>query len=77
MNYMTPLGLHHIMREGHHYGPDPAYNKGHREDWRSTYYHRADAEGLGFDRSSKGSSKYVIHHYQKDERHDVFGMVDD
>jgi alpha-glucuronidase len=56
INYMTPLGLHHIMREGHHYGPDPSYDAGHRADWRSTYYHRADAEGLGFDRSSRGSN---------------------
>ena len=62
VNYMTPLGLHHIMREGHHYGPDPAYNKGHREDWRSTYYHRADAEGLGFDRSSSGSNAVEQYH---------------
>lgn len=62
VNYMTPLGLHHIMREGHHYGPDPAYNKGYREDWRSTYYHRADAEGLGFDRSSSGSNAVEQYH---------------
>ncbi len=56
VNYMTPLGLHHIMREGHHYGPDPAYDEGHRADWRSTYYHRADKAGLGFDRSSNGTN---------------------
>jgi alpha-glucuronidase len=62
VNYMTPLGLHHIMREGHHYGPDPAYDQGHREDWRSTYYHRADAEGLGFDRSSNGSNAVEQYH---------------
>ena len=55
IDYMTPLGLHHIMREGHHYGPDPGYDGGHREDWRSTYYHRADSRGLGFDRSRTGT----------------------
>ncbi len=55
IDYMTPLGLHHIMREGHHYGPDPSYDAGAREDWRSTYYHRADAVGLGFDRGRLGS----------------------
>lgn len=55
IDYMTPLGLHHIMREGHHYGPDPAYDAGKREDWRSTYYHKADSQGLGFDRSRTGS----------------------
>jgi alpha-glucuronidase len=56
VDYMTPLGLHHIMREGHHYGPDPAFNGAARADWNSVYYHRADKEGLGFDRSSKGSN---------------------
>ena len=62
VNYMTPLGLHHIMREGHHYGPDPAFNGGPREDWRSTYYHRADADGLGFNRSSSGSNAVAQYH---------------
>jgi alpha-glucuronidase len=62
VNYMTPLGLHHIMREGHHYGPDPAFDAGEREDWRSTYYHRADADGLGFDRSSAGSNAVAQYH---------------
>ncbi|MBB6479923.1 alpha-glucuronidase family glycosyl hydrolase [Spirochaeta isovalerica] len=55
INYMTPLGLHHIMKEGHHYGPDPGFDGGEREDWRSTYYHRADRKGLGFDRSPTGT----------------------
>jgi alpha-glucuronidase len=54
VNYMTPLGLHHIMQVDFHYGPGPEHNTG-REDWRSTYYHRADSIGLGFDRSSRGS----------------------
>ncbi|MBN2074917.1 MAG: hypothetical protein JW762_05140 [Dehalococcoidales bacterium] len=56
VDYMTPLGLHHIMQEGHHYGPDPAFSGAAREDWNSVYYHRADKEGLGFDRSSTGSN---------------------
>lgn len=56
VSYMTPLGLHHIMQEGHHYGPDPAFNGARREDWNSVYYHRADKTGLGFDRSTAGSS---------------------
>lgn len=55
VNYMTPLGLHHIMQVDFHYGPGPAHNTG-REDWRSTYYHRADSIGLGFNRSSTGSN---------------------
>ncbi len=54
VNYMTPLGLHHIMQEGFHYGPSPDHARG-RQDWTSVYYHRADSEGLGFNRSSTGS----------------------
>ncbi|MRR18946.1 alpha-glucuronidase [bacterium] len=55
VNYMTPLGLHHIMAEGHHWGPGPWVNRG-RPDWTSVYYHRADTAGIGFDRSAKGSN---------------------
>jgi alpha-glucuronidase len=55
VNYMTPLGLHHIMQEGYHYGPQPDHDRG-RKDWTSVYYHRADSAGIGFDRSSTGSN---------------------
>jgi len=56
VNYMTPLGLHHIMGYGHHYGPAPWFNKASREDWNCTYFHRADSIGIGFDRTAKGSN---------------------
>jgi alpha-glucuronidase len=56
VDYMTPLGLHHLMAEGHHYGPGPWVDTAPRADWNSTYYHRADARGLGFDRSASGSN---------------------
>jgi alpha-glucuronidase len=56
VNYMTPLGLHHIMSEGTHYGPGPWVNGAERPDWNSTYYHRADSAGIGFDRTSKGTN---------------------
>jgi alpha-glucuronidase len=62
IDYMTPLGLHHIMREGHHYGPDPAFNGAWRKDWNSVYYHRADREGVGFDRGSTGSNAVSQYH---------------
>ncbi|HEY4612891.1 MAG TPA: alpha-glucuronidase family glycosyl hydrolase [Bacteroidota bacterium] len=55
VNYMTPLGLHHIMEVDVHYGPGPQHDKG-REDWTSVYYHRADSVGLGYNRSSTGSN---------------------
>lgn len=54
VDYMTPLGLHHIMGNGHHYGPGPWVNKG-RADWTSVYYHKADSLGIGFDRTPTGS----------------------
>jgi alpha-glucuronidase len=54
VQYMTPLGLHHIMAQGHHYGPGPWVSRG-RPDWTSVYYHRADTEGIGFDRTATGS----------------------
>ncbi|MEO6599968.1 MAG: hypothetical protein ABIQ16_08870, partial [Polyangiaceae bacterium] len=55
VDYMTPLGLAHIMGTDHHYGPSPWVNDQTRADWNPTYYHRADATGIGFDRSSAGS----------------------
>ncbi|HUW93000.1 MAG TPA: alpha-glucuronidase family glycosyl hydrolase [Bacteroidales bacterium] len=55
VKYMTPLGLHHIMGEGHHYGPAPWVSTG-RADWTSVYYHRADSLGIGFDRTLTGSN---------------------
>lgn len=56
VNYMMPLGLHHQFAWGHHYGPEPWCSvPGARPDWLPSYYHKADKEGIGFDRSSKGS----------------------
>lgn len=56
VDYMMPLGLHHIFAWGHHYGPEPWCEvPGARADWLPSYYHQADKEGLGFDRSRTGS----------------------
>ncbi|WP_373802986.1 alpha-glucuronidase [Bacteroides heparinolyticus] len=56
VDYMMPLGLHHIFAWGHHYGPEPWCNvPGARPDWMPSYYHRAGANGIGFDRSRTGS----------------------
>jgi alpha-glucuronidase len=62
VNYMTPLGLHHIMGYNHHYGPAPWITDKQREDWTSVYYHRADPNGIGFDRTSKGSDALSQYH---------------
>jgi len=56
VDYMTPLGLHHLMARGHHYGPGPWVEGGPRADWTSVYYHRATKEGIGFDRTATGSN---------------------
>jgi alpha-glucuronidase len=56
VDYMTPLGLHHLMGRGHHYGPGPWVAGGSRADWTSVYYHRADAQGIGFNRTTSGSN---------------------
>lgn len=57
VDYMMPLGLHHIFAWGHHYGPEPWCTvPGARPDWLPSYYHKADRDGIGFDRSSRGSN---------------------
>jgi len=56
VDYMTPLGLHHIMGTGHHYGPAPWVGDLARPDWNPTYYHRAGRDGIGFDRTGSGSN---------------------
>jgi len=56
VNYMTPLGLHHIMDTGHHYGPGPWVSDLSRPEWNPTYYHKADKNGIGFDRSKSGTN---------------------
>ncbi len=55
VRYMTPMGLHHIMAAGHHFGPGPWVSQMSRADWTSVYYHKADEKGIGFDRTSTGS----------------------
>ena len=56
VDYMMPLGLHHLFDTGHHYGPGPWVNDLNRADWNPTYYHRADENGVGFERGPKGSN---------------------
>lgn len=61
VDYMMPLGLHHIFAEDHHYGPEPWLSQAAREDWTSVYYHKADSIGLGFNRTGTGSD--AVSHY--------------
>ena len=62
VDYMTPLGLTHLMATGHHYGPGPWVDDLGRDDWNPYYYHRATADGIGFDRTSKGSGANRQYH---------------
>lgn len=73
VNYMTPLGLHHLMDTGHHYGPGPWVGDLRRPDWNPTYYHQADVGGVGFDRSRTGSgavsqyAPFLVRQFDKPE----------
>jgi alpha-glucuronidase len=63
VNFMTPLGLHHIMSANGHYGPGPWWApKGVRPEWTPPYYHHAGADGIGFDRTTKGSDAVSQYH---------------
>ncbi|MEO5935114.1 MAG: alpha-glucuronidase family glycosyl hydrolase [Duganella sp.] len=56
VDYMTPLGLHHMMGTGHHHGPAPWVDDLERPDWNPVYYHRAARDGIGFDRTASGTN---------------------
>ncbi|MFM1913540.1 MAG: hypothetical protein RIR51_1383 [Bacteroidota bacterium] len=62
VNFTTPLGLHHIMGQGIHFGPEPWLERSARPDWTSIYYHRADENGLGFNRLEDGSQAILQYH---------------
>lgn len=73
VDYMMPLGLHHIFAGGHHYGPEPWGDyKGGRPDWSPVYYHQADAEGLGFNRTKTGSNAVSQYHPPLNE---IYGNI--
>lgn len=62
VDYSMPLGLHHLIWTGHHFGPQPWWDKEEREDWNPVYFHRAAADGIGFDRTEKGSKTLAQYH---------------
>lgn len=62
VQYSNPIGLHHIMGTGHHYGPAPWVNNLNRPDWNPVYYHKADTMGIGFNRTATGSNALVQYH---------------
>ncbi|MEY4384233.1 MAG: hypothetical protein RI995_1775 [Bacteroidota bacterium] len=62
VNFTTPLGLHHIMGQSIHWGPEPWLTKSQRPDWTSIYYHRGDSLGVGFNRKASGSNALSLYH---------------
>lgn len=64
VEYMMPLGLHHLFEVGHHYGPSPWIDVADvgRADWSAVYYHQADSNGIGFDRTPQGSKAVSLYH---------------
>jgi alpha-glucuronidase len=61
VDFSTPLGLHHIMGQGIHFGPEPWLERSARPDWTSVYYHRADSAGVGFDRTASGNNALALY----------------
>ena len=61
VRYTTPLGLHHIMGQSIHYGPEPWLAEAGRPDWTAVYYHKADSVGLGFNRTATGSNALALY----------------
>lgn len=62
VQYSNPLGLHHIMNTGHHYGPAPWVSNLSRPEWNPVYYHKADSIGIGFNRTATGSNALAQYH---------------
>jgi alpha-glucuronidase len=77
VSYMTPLGLHHIMAEHHHYGPGPWVAVSGRPDWTSVYYHQADSNGIGFDRTKTGSNALAQYYPEVREKFSNLGTCPD
>jgi len=75
VNYMTPLGLHHIMNSGHHYGPGPWVDNLGRPEWNPVYYHKADSIGVGFDRTASGSNALSQYAKPIEKKYSSLGTV--
>jgi alpha-glucuronidase len=68
---MMPLGLHHIFKFDHHYGPEPdGFIASYPLEWCPVYYHKADKKGVGFDRSSKGTNAVGQYRKEVGQRYD-------
>jgi len=75
INYRMPLGLTHLYAQGHHYGPAPWLAESGRPDWTAVYYHKADKQGIGFDRTQAGSNAIEQYHPPVTETFGDLGKV--
>ena len=77
VDYMNPIGLHHIMATGHHYGPGPWVSNLNRPEWNPVYYHKADSVGIGFNRTATGSNAIGQYHPEARKQWEDISTIDE
>ena len=77
VDYMNPIGLHHIMATGHHYGPGPWVGNLNRPEWNPVYYHKADSVGIGFNRTACGSNAIGQYHPEARKQWEDISTIDE
>jgi alpha-glucuronidase len=77
VDYMNPIGLHHIMSTGHHYGPAPWVSNLNRPEWNPVYYHKADSVAIGFNRTSTGSNALEQYHPEARKQWENISTIDE
>lgn len=77
VQYSNPLGLHHIMGTGHHYGPAPWVNNLNRPEWNPVYYHKADSAGIGFNRTATGSNALAQYFPEAQKQWESISTIDE
>ena len=77
VEYMNPIGLHHIMATGHHYGPAPWVSNLNRPEWNPVYYHKADSLGIGFNRTATGSNAIGQYHPEARKQWEDISTIDE
>ncbi|MDX1936579.1 MAG: alpha-glucuronidase family glycosyl hydrolase [Flavihumibacter sp.] len=77
VQFSNPLGLHHIMGTGHHYGPAPWVNNQARPEWNPVYYHKADSAGIGFNRTATGSNALAQYFPQAQQQWEHINTIDE
>jgi len=74
VNYMTPLGLHHIMGYNHHYGPAPWFDKASRPDWNPVYYQKQIPQGSASTRPQPAAMRWPSIHQKFKKNIQILNM---